>query len=374
VFAKVRHGAGRHAPGEGQLRVLHVITPSRMAGAETLLVRLTHRQSARGIAVQVVANRNSRALGALRAAGLMVEGLRIGGKLNLLAPLSLKRAIRRSGSHILHSHLSTASWWCGWLEKLGGPPTLGHVHGFTSAVWHRRQRHLVTCSQAVKRHLVGQGIAARRITVLLNPVDPADISPQRQPEEVRAELGANHDVPIIGCFAHFSVKKGWRDLAAAAPHVLRRFPKAQFWCVGDGPLRPEIERWLADHGIANQFRFLGFRQDVGDLMNAIDLLVLPSHREPFGLVYVEAALLGKPAIGCLSGGAPEVITDQETGLLVPPRDVPALAEAILTLLDNRDRASAMGRSGRQLALERFDWQRYLRGLDEIYEQLRAESR
>jgi glycosyltransferase involved in cell wall biosynthesis len=232
---------------------------------------------------------------------------------------------------------------------------------------------LVTCSQAVKRHLVGQGIAARRITVLLNPVDPADISPQRQPEEVRAELGANHDVPIIGCFAHFSVKKGWRDLAAAAPHVLRRFPKAQFWCVGDGPLRPEIERWLADHGIANQFRFLGFRQDVGDLMNAIDLLVLPSHREPFGLVYVEAALLGKPAIGCLSGGAPEVITDQETGLLVPPRDVPALAEAILTLLDNRDRASAMGRLGRQLALERFGWQRYLRGLDEVYERLRSDS-
>ena len=93
-------------------------------------------------------------------------------------------------------------------------------------------------------------------------------------------------------------------------------------------------------GVMNNVRFLGFRRDVADLMNAIDVMALPSRREPCALVYVEAALSRKPCIACSSGGAPESIEDGETGLLVPTRNSAAIAESLLSLLTNRDRSNA----------------------------------
>lgn len=364
-------GCAPATPVRRQRTVLHVITPSRMAGAETLLSRLVRHQQQRGFSVHTVINSNSPALAALRVVLPAATALAIGGKLNVLAPWRLRQKARGCGSHLLHSHLSTASWWCGWLTRCGGPPSLGHVHGFTSALWHRHQSHLLACSQAVKAHLMAQGMPGERVSVLLNPVELGDVAARRAAHVVRAELGAESRTPVVGCFAHFSEKKGWRDLIAAASPVLTRFPTAQFWCAGDGPLRPEIEREVVARGLAQQFRFLGFRDDPGDLMNAIDVLALPSYREPFGLVYVEAALHAKPVIGCRSGGTPEVIDHGKSGLLVPPRDPQALATALVSLLENPERASEMGREGRRLARQRFTWCRYLAALEGIYRRLGA---
>jgi glycosyltransferase involved in cell wall biosynthesis len=166
-----------------------------------------------------------------------------------------------------------------------------------------------------------------------------------------------------------SIKKGYQELVRAAVTVLRRMPAAQFWCFGEGPLRTELQEFANAAGIADRFRLLGYRRDVPDLMRAIDVMCLPSHREPFGLVYVEAALAEKPVIACQAGGAPEIISHGETGLLIPPMQVAPLTEAIMTILENRSKSAAMGRRGRQLALERFGWPLYLDRLAELYDQI-----
>lgn len=351
------------------LSVLHVITPSRMAGAETFLARLLRRAHG-GAAVHRCISSRSRANAEMAAAGIDFEPLGIGGKANVFAPRRIARAARQRQVDVLHSHLSTASWWCGWLEQFGGPPSIGHVHGFTSAAWHRRQTHLIACSAAVKQDLLEKGIDSGRISVMHYPVDPDDMRPSRVPAAVRAELGAEADTPIVGTFAHLSIKKGYRELVQAAEHVLWRQPNAQFWCFGEGPLRGELEATARELRIADRFRLFGFRRDVPDLMRAIDVMCLPSHREPFGLVYVEAALAEKPVIACHAGGAPEIIAHGETGWLVPrDKGVPALAEAILTVLDQRERAAAMGRRGRELAIERFGWPLYLARLNDLYARL-----
>jgi glycosyltransferase involved in cell wall biosynthesis len=118
-------------------------------------------------------------------------------------------------------------------------------------------------------------------------------------------------------------------------------------------------------------------------MHAIDVMCLPSHREPFGLVYVEAALAEKPVIACRAGGAPEVITHGETGLLVPPpseisdpanTQITALADAIFTLLDNRTTAAEMGRSARETVIARFEWPPYIKQLRSLYDRVLAQPR
>jgi glycosyltransferase involved in cell wall biosynthesis len=300
------------------------------------------------------------------------DRLRIGGKGNLLAVHRLRSAARRFSADIVHSHLSSASWWCGWLETLGGPPSVGHVHGFTSALWHRRQTHLIACSAAVKQDLVEKGIDENRITVMHYPVDSGDLPPFRSPADIRAEFGANPHTPVIGTFAHLSPKKGYHELLRAAYLVLQTIPNAQFWCFGDGPLRAELEQTARELGIADRFKLWGFRRNVPDLMRAIDIMCLPSHREPFGLVYIEAALAEKPVIACNAGGAPEIIVHSETGLLVPPppENIAPLADAIFTLLDNRDRAAAMGKTAREQARDRFRWDAFVTCLSDLYTSIR----
>jgi glycosyltransferase involved in cell wall biosynthesis len=355
-----------------------------MAGAEIFLARLLRRTSADQVVNHCICSKSA-ANSEMLAANMAFDRLGIGGKANMLAAYRLRAAAKRFNADLLHSHLSSASWWCGWLEQLGGPRTIGHVHGFTSAAWHRRQSHLIACSAAVKDDLVGKGISGDRITVMHYPVDPSDMGAKRSKAAVRAELGADERTPVVGTFAHLSTKKGYHELVQAARLVLHVMPEAQFWCFGEGPLRGELERTASDLGIADRFRLLGFRRDVPDLMRAIDVMCLPSHREPFGLVYIEAALAGKPVIACAAGGAPEIVSDGETGILVPPpqlntkdrqagaieppSNISPLADALFTLLDNRARSAEMGRRGRELALERFGWDVYLAKLSALYNQV-----
>ena len=348
---------------------MQVITPSHLSGAEMQLVRLTRQMQARGHQLSTVIKRGCPATPEMRRLGLEVEQLAIGGKLNFLAIQLLAQHARRTRAEMIQSTLSTASWWCGWLERLSGMRTIGHVQGFTSARWHRRQSHLLAVSQAVKDDLVAQGIAPERITVLYNALGPDEFVPCRDPRIVRAELGASDQTPVVGTVAHLSEKKGHRELFAAMPTICRAFPQTQFWIVGQGRLRDELEQTARASGTVNNVRFLGFRRDIADIMNAIDILALPSHREPCALVYIEAALMQKPILACRAGGAPESVADNETGLLVPVKDSEAIAAALCELLDNRTRARAMGRVGHARARDLFGWPRFIHTLEAVYDRV-----
>ncbi len=354
-------------------RVLQVITPSHMSGAEMQLVRLTRRMEARGHAMPVVVKHGSPAIAEFERLGVAVDPRAITGKVNPLALASLVRACREYRPDVVQSTLSSASWWCGWLERLGGPKTIGHVQGFTSAMWHRGQTHLLAVSNAVKQDLIEQGIAADKITVLYNALSFDEFLPRRGAIEVRAEFGADERTLVVGTIAHLSEKKGYCELFEAIPIVLRQFPTAQFWIAGRGPLEGELKQRAKEGGFARQVRFAGFRRDAADLMHAIDVFALPSHREPCALVYIEAALAAKPIVACNAGGAPESIAAGETGLLVRPRDSIALAAAILRLADNRGEATRMGLRGRQRALEVFSWDRFIATLEGVWERVGDEG-
>jgi glycosyltransferase involved in cell wall biosynthesis len=301
--------------------------------------------------------------------GIDARPLPIGGKLNAMAIQLLAQQARKTRADVIQSTLSTASWWCGWLERLSGMQTIGHVQGFTSARWHKHQSHLLAVSQAVKDDLVAQGLADEKITVLYNALSPGEFVARRNPRDVRDEFGATDETPVVGTIAHLSEKKGHRDLFAAMPIVCREFPQTQFWIVGQGPLRDELETTARTNGTINNVRFLGFRRDMADVMNAIDVMALPSHREPCALVYIEAALMEKPILACRAGGAPESIADGETGVLVPVRDSQAIADALCQLLDNRHHSRAMGRAGRERARDLFGWPRFIRTLEGVYDRV-----
>ena len=140
--------------------------------------------------------------------------------------------------------------------------------------------------------------------------------------------------------------------------------------VGNGPYRKELEALAKETGLGDRVVFKGTlpHQEAIRHMYEADIMSLPSWAEPFGNVYAEAAVCGRPAIGCRGGGAELTILDGETGLLVPPKDVEALAEALKFLLTHPERARQMGAAARE-HIKQFTWERtakiYLETLEKI---------
>jgi glycosyltransferase involved in cell wall biosynthesis len=169
-------------------------------------------------------------------------------------------------------------------------------------------------------------------------------------QNIRSDFGIPFDAPLIGVVAHLIPWKGHRHLLAAISQLQSQFPNLYCLCVGGeilqfagqkAALQAESQRL----GVANRVFFTGQRDDVAQIMNALDFLVVPSEHEPFGLVLVEAMALGKPVVATHSGGIPEIVREGETGLMVPVADSTALAEKIAYYLDYPDRARRAGEAG-----------------------------
>jgi len=166
-------------------------------------------------------------------------------------------------------------------------------------------------------------------------------------------------------------QKGHTYLLDAFAQVMRVLPAARLLVIGDGELRPTLERRATRLGLHGSVIFTGRREDVPRLMMALDVLALPSLWEGFGLVLLEAMAAGKPIVASRVSAIPEIVADGETGLLVPPRDVKALAQALLALLHDPQRATEMGRRGRLRLEQEFTVERMVSQTEAAYEKVRA---
>jgi glycosyltransferase involved in cell wall biosynthesis len=157
----------------------------------------------------------------------------------------------------------------------------------------------------------------------------------------------------------------------AAARVVAQVPEAVFCLVGDGPERSRIENEIARLGLADHVRLLGERDDVARLLHAFDLYVLCSVTEGLSLSILEAMAAGLPVVATRVGGNPELLDQGRAGILTPARDPDALADAIIDLLTNREKASALGLAARERARRSFDIRPVARRLEEIYERALA---
>jgi len=190
----------------------------------------------------------------------------------------------------------------------------------------------------------------------------------------RRELGLPPEGPIVGTVGRLVPIKGHTWLLRAVPRVLAEFPQACVVLIGDGPLRGELKELTAELGISPHVVFLGTRHDIPECLAALDLFVLPSLNEGMGRALVEAMAVGCPVVATCVGGIPDVVTDGATGLLVPPRDDRALADAILTLLRDRRLLAAYGEAAQRRVDERFDIETMVRSIERLYDEVWQKKR
>lgn len=305
----------------------------------------------------------------------------------ILDPLAfwrLWREIRKSRPDIVHTHSSKAGFLGRLAARFAGVPHIvhtphGHIfHAYFSGLatgafialermaarW--TDRIITLSDEEARDHLRHQIGRPEQFVTIPSGVDLAAVT-------AAPLVRLSPEGPVVGTVARLVPVKGLQYLIDAAPAILRRCPTARFLLVGDGEMRGGLERTVRSLGLGDRITFAGFREDVPSVLAGMDVFVLPSLNEGMGRVLVMAMALGKPIVATRVGGVPELLGDGEAGILVPPGDPTAIADAVSGLLADPRRASALGGAGRRRAL-RYSAEAMISELAKLYHEVVEDAR
>lgn len=293
-----------------------------------------------------------------------------------LAVRRIRKLVKAEQVSIIHSNSSTAQIYGAPAGRLSGVPSVWHARdlvplGWLGGVLCGLSSHVIAISLDVARCLTPSARTAAKISVVHNGIDAESFRRHARPGKIRAELGLSEERNVVAMVGQIVPWKGHRTFIRA----LAQLPGAVGLIVGEDLFGDHADLLQSLHDLClalhveDRVRFLGWRSDVNDILLDSDVLAVPSVAEPFGRVALEAMALGKPVVGTLAGGLPEVVVPGETGILVPPNDADRLAEGIRALLDDPQRAEAMGRAGLERVRSSFSTAQCARAVEDIYQQL-----
>ncbi|MCL7960263.1 MAG: glycosyltransferase [marine benthic group bacterium] len=377
------------------IRIVYLIDSLGMGGAErVLLSNLEHLDRGRfEPRVAVLQQRGGNPLaGEIQKLGIPVDMVWVE---RLRDPRALPRVIRylrASRADLLHTQLEFSIILGGVAARVLRIPCVSTLHTFnvpapgTRDAWRaklnwwslrRMNTMVITVSEAGRLHHLDYGrLPPDRVITMYNGVDLAAFGPRDEPAgfSLRHKLGIQPDAPVIVTVAVLRKPKGHRHLIGALAGILPSMPDTKLVIVGDGDEGPALRRQATDLQLDGHVVFTGARSDIADLLAMSNLFVLPTLDDVLPTVVAEAMAAGLPVVASNVGGLPEMVVDGVTGLLVPPADEEALADACLELLTNRRKAHVMGLAGRDVARERFDVKHQSELLGDLYvSMLRADN-
>lgn len=311
---------------------------------------------------------------------------------DLKAVLAMYRLMRGSRPHIVHTHMAKAGTAGRLAARLAGVPIVVHTfHGHTfhsywgpvkSAVFLQIERTLgaltdrvVAITDAQKADIAEYGVAPlnKIVTIPLGlEIEPMLEAAQHR-GRFRTELGLPPDRPTIGIVARLVPIKAHEVFLEAASRIRATVPGATFLIIGDGERRAELEALAIQLGVADATRFLGWRDDMREVYADLDVVTLCSNNEGSPVALIEALAAARPVVSTRVGGVPNVVADGESGLLVPPRDPAAFAEAVLALLRDPERAAQLGEAGRRTVFPRHASSRLVADVERLYLDLAREK-
>jgi glycosyltransferase involved in cell wall biosynthesis len=321
---------------------------------------------------------------AAEAAGVRFLGLARRGRWDLAAWRPLVRLLRSGEVQVLHGHMFGSNVWAVVLGRLTGiPVVIAHEHSWAFTGDRPRRlvdRHvigrgsdvLIACSQEDRRRMIEvERIAADRVLFLPNGIVGRPPTPGR---DVRRELGIAADAPVVGSVGALRPEKRFDVLLRAAAQLVPGWSGLRVVIAGAGAERSALEALARDVGLGQRAILLGPRDDVPDVLAAIDVAVTCSDFEGSPLSVLEYMEAGLPVVATRVGGLPDLIDDGVHGRLVPRRDPATLAQALDALLGDPARRRAMGEAGRQRRREQFEFDVMVERLEDLYERLYAGRR
>jgi glycosyltransferase involved in cell wall biosynthesis len=355
--------------------ILHTEASHGLGGQEIRILAETRWLLDHGWGALVACQTESPLLAEARAAAVPAVPIRMRGAHDLPALLALRRLMRERAVSLVHTHSSVDSWLGALAAQTLGLPVVRSRHVSIRilrrrALVYRLADRIVTSGEAVRAIVIGAGIPPERVVSIPPGVDTARFHPAVSGKTVRDELGIPPERPVVGLVANIRGSKGHNVFLDAAREILRVAPDARFLIVGDGVGFADVRSRVSAMGLDAAVTMTGFRRDIPQVMAALDVLVLPSIRsEATSQVIPQALAVGTPVVASTVGGNPELIEDGVTGRLVPPGDSGALAQAVVSLLCDRERARALGRAGQARALAQSSMDASMARTTEVYREL-----
>ena len=364
------------------MRIVQALAGLPLGGAERLVLNLCRWFHQQGHEVEVV---NFYPLTTLQSefeqADIPIRNLRLFPYLSQWYPAALIRYLHESSPDVVHCH--NTAWRkvaaaCRWV----GVPCVWTLHNYHDR-WMREQRGWML--QAIRHTQAFVGIEPRVsdliLQVLLVKTNRVHYVPNGvpdiftpQPNPVEWGVPIPEGAKVVGMISRLAENKDPYTLVDAMVEVHRRYPSVHLVFVGTGPLEEQVRQHITQIGAGGYIHLLGLRRDIPEILHALNVFVLSSHLEGQPLAIIEAMSAQRPIVATDVGGNSVLLDGGRCGILVPPRDPHALAEAILELLTNREKAQQLAHNARQRFLEHFTidamGERYL----EVYQQAIEEFR
>lgn len=298
--------------------------------------------------------------------------------------LPLRRLIRRRQIDLIHVHSQEAGLPMRLIAPLiGGRSPLLYT---PQTIDIRRKRwhwlylglerllapltdRIISVNEADRQRLLSLGIAPAKVVTIPNGIDLSRFTAPGDPAELRRSLGLDIDRPLVMQVGRLTAQKDPLMFVAGAARVLREIPQAQFAMIGEGVLHEEVADRIAELGLSDQIRLLGWRDEAFRLMPAADIITLTSRWEGTPYTLLEAMAWARPVVATAVNGCPEVVEDGLTGYLVPPGDSGLWAEKAIILLHEKEKAAEMGRQGRRRVEEIFSVERMAADVEALYRSL-----
>lgn len=297
----------------------------------------------------------------------------------------LRKILREGMFDIVHTHTSVGGFLGRIAAKsVGIPCVIWTIHGWAfnySYGTFVQRRFFKTIEKfldrftdhyvAVSRNMLEVGIQTRvttseKVSVIYHGIEADKYEIRDRHSSLRKELGIGEDIPIVGNIGRIEPQKAVDDFLKAAKSVKNQIPNAKFLVVGDGPLRNDMERLSIQLGIEGDVIFTGWKKNVKEYMDVMDVVCIPSLWEALPFLLLEAMAMKKPIVATSVGGIPEVVDNGKTGILIPPSRPEDMARAIINLIGNKRIAEEMGEAGKQRVRQLFSIEQMIMHYEKLY--------
>ncbi len=340
-----------------RVRVLHVDPERSWGGGEAQVLALLRALAARGHVSTLAAPPESPLARAAAALGVPVRPLRVQNHLDLRAGLALRRLV--PGHDVVHFHTARAHAMAPLCRR--GPVRLvvtrrmDYVPAggpYVRYLYNRAVDAVIAISEGVRAALLRVGVRPERIRVVPSGIEPARLAPPAGAREaLRREWRIDAEDVLVLVPGALERRKGHAVLLAAASLLAADGLRLRYVFCGDGREAAALAR--AAEALGGGVHFAGFRADMAACLAAADIVALPSLREGLGVAALEAMAAARPVVGSRVGGLAEAVAHEESGLLVPPAEPPALARALARLARDAPLRARLGAGGRARVLARF---------------------
>jgi len=306
---------------------------------------------------------------------------------DIVALAELIRIIKKNKYDIVHTHNSKSGFIGRLAAKISGVPVIIHtIHGFSFHSFERPFRRklfifleriaahwadkLIVISNPLREWGLSLGVGKpSQYSTIYSGIEIDNFKISIDIDKKKREFRIKANELVVGVVAKLWEGKGHRDMLRAAKEAVKKVPEVKFMFVGEGYLRKELEQFADSLGLNKHIIFTGFRTDIPEITSIFDVSVLASYFEGLGRVLLEAMVLGKPVVATRVGGIVDVVDDGRTGILVPPHNDKALAEAMIKLLLDKELREKMGERAKRKVDDRFSSVTMVNKIQQVYEEL-----